>query len=76
MKIKYDRQVDVLRITLKEAMITESDEETPGMILDFDQNGNVVGIEILQASQHIDNPEAIEYSISPSVLASSKHVPD
>jgi len=72
MKIKYDRQVDVLRITLKEAIITESDEETPGMILDFDENGNVVGIEILQASQHIDNPEGIEYSISPSVLALSK----
>ncbi|MBP0030903.1 DUF2283 domain-containing protein [Roseofilum sp. Guam] len=68
MKVKYDRQVDVLRITLKEVVIAESDEETPGIILDFDEQGNVVGIEILQASQHIDNPEGIEYSISPSVL--------
>jgi len=46
MKIKYDRQVDILRITLKEAIITESDEETPGMILDFDENGNVVGCHV------------------------------
>ncbi|MDJ1184102.1 DUF2283 domain-containing protein [Roseofilum casamattae] len=62
MKVKCDRQVDVLRITFKEAAIAESDEETAGIILDFDSHGNVVGIEILQASQHIDNPEGIEYS--------------
>jgi len=51
MKIKYDPEVDVLRITLKDVDIEESDEETPGIILDLDINQNIVGIEILQASQ-------------------------
>ncbi|WP_017306978.1 DUF2283 domain-containing protein [Spirulina subsalsa] len=64
MKIKYDPEVDVLRITLKDVDIEESDEETPGIILDLDSNQNVVGIEILQASQRIDNPQAIEYMIA------------
>ncbi|MEA5418715.1 DUF2283 domain-containing protein [Spirulina sp. CCNP1310] len=65
MKIKYDPEVDVLRITLKDVDIEESDEETPGIILDLDAHQNIVGIEILQASQRIDNPQAIEYVITP-----------
>lgn len=50
-KIKYDPEVDVLRITLKDVEIEESDEETPGIILDLDVHQNIVGIEILKASQ-------------------------
>ncbi|UZQ55802.1 DUF2283 domain-containing protein [Trichothermofontia sichuanensis B231] len=70
MKIKYDPEVDVIRITLKDAEIEESDEETPGIILDFDANRNVVGIEILQASKRIDNPQAIEYMIAQTTFSS------
>ncbi|MCU0565750.1 MAG: DUF2283 domain-containing protein [Oculatellaceae cyanobacterium Prado106] len=69
MKIKYDPKVDVIRITLKDVAIEESDEETPGIILDFDSSNNVVGIEILQASKRIDDPQAIEYRISQSVIS-------
>ncbi|WP_072621113.1 DUF2283 domain-containing protein [Spirulina major] len=68
MKIKYDSEVDVLRITLKDVDIEESDEETPGIILDLDSSQNVVGIEILQASKRIDNPQAIEYMIAPKTI--------
>jgi uncharacterized protein YuzE len=55
---------------LKEgATIEESDEETPGIILDFDVDRNVTSIEILQASKRMDNPQAIEYIISQGSLA-------
>ena len=64
MKIKYDSDVDIIRITLKDAEIEDSDEEIPGIILDFDSSQNVIGIEILQASQRIDNPQAIEYMVA------------
>ena len=70
MKIKYDPEVDILRITLKDVDIEESEEETSGIILDLDINGHVVGIEILQASKRIDNPQAIEYMITQSVVPS------
>lgn len=70
MKIKYDPEVDVIRITLKDGEVEESDEETTGIILDFDSNRNVVGIEILEASKRIDNPQAIEYMIAQSMIAS------
>ena len=68
MKIKYDPEVDVLCITLKDVDIEESGEENPGIILDYDRKGQVIGIEILQASKRIDNPQAIEYQILPTSM--------
>jgi uncharacterized protein YuzE len=49
-KLKYDPQVDVLRIRFKNTPIEESDEVEPGVILDYDEVGNVVGIELLDVS--------------------------
>ena len=42
MKIIYDPEVDVLRIIFSNSSIEESDEQKPGIILDFDKGGNVV----------------------------------
>ena len=64
MKISYDPEVDILRILLTGRQIEESDETQPGLILDYDVDGNIVGIEMLQASQRVDNPRALEYAIS------------
>ncbi|WP_019989648.1 DUF2283 domain-containing protein [Rudanella lutea] len=64
MKVKYDREVDILYIRLTESQIEESDEKTPGLILDYDQDGAVVGIEILNASQRISKPNSIELAIA------------
>jgi len=64
MKITYDPEVDVMRIIFSSAPIEESDEEKPGVILDFDKNGNVVGMEILDASKRMENPRTVEYAIA------------
>ena len=64
MKINYDPDVDVLRIIFSNAPVEESDEEKPGIILDFDKSGNVVGIEILNASQRMENPRTVEYAVA------------
>ena len=64
MKLTYDPEVDVLRILLSDAPIEESDEDKPGVILDYDKDGNVVGLEILQASKRIANPRSVEYAVT------------
>ncbi len=64
MKVKYDPEVDVLSILLSEAPVEESDESKPGVILDYDKNGNVVGLEILDASKRMGNPMSVEYAIA------------
>jgi uncharacterized protein YuzE len=62
MKVTYDPEVDVLRILLSTAPIEESDEDKPGLILDYDKDGNIVGLEILDASERVSNPRSIEYA--------------
>ena len=42
MKVKYDQEVDVLTIQLSGAPVEESDEDKPGVILDYDKDGNIV----------------------------------
>ena len=54
MKLSYDSENDVLRLRWSDAAIDESDEEEPGVIFDYDSNGDVVGVEVLNASQRIE----------------------
>jgi len=64
MKITYDPEVDVIRIIFSSAPIEESDEEKPGVVLDFDKDSNVVSIEILDASRRMENPRTVEYAVA------------
>ena len=64
MKILYDAEVDVLRIVFNDLPVEESDEEKPGLILDYDKSGNIVGVEILDASKRVENPRALEYAVA------------
>lgn len=61
MKVTYDAATDTLRVVLKETPISESDEEKPGVIIDFDDGGDVVGFEILDASLRVGNPRKVEF---------------
>ena len=53
MKIEYSKEDDALYITLKDADVADTDELTED-IIDYDKGGNIVGIEVLDASQHVD----------------------
>lgn len=64
MKVTYDAEVDILRILLSDNAIEESDEDKPGVILDYDKDGNVVGLEILDASKRMGNPRSVEYAVT------------
>ena len=50
MRLKVDKKNDALYFRLDESSIVESEEVQPGVILDFDTDGKVVGIEILNLS--------------------------
>ena len=64
MKIVYDPETDTLRGVFSGAPIEESDEDKPGVILDYDRQGNVVALEILDASKRMENPRSVEYAIA------------
>jgi uncharacterized protein YuzE len=63
MKVVYDPEVDILTITLSNEVIEESNEDKPGVILDYDAIGNLVGLEILDASKRVNNPRELEHVI-------------
>jgi uncharacterized protein YuzE len=53
MKVRYDEEADALYIQLRKGEYYESDEIKEGFILDYDADGNIVGIEILEASSNL-----------------------
>lgn len=65
MKIIYDRKTDTLTITYADTPVAESDEDKPGVILDYDASGNLVSLEILDASRRVTVPNRIEYQVAP-----------
>ncbi|HET7080772.1 MAG TPA: DUF2283 domain-containing protein [Chloroflexia bacterium] len=64
MKITYDQQADTLTVIFADKPVAESDEDKPGVILDYDSAGNLVSLEILDASRRVTAPTSIEYQIA------------
>jgi len=66
MKVVYDRETDTLTVILADTPVAESDEDKPGVILDYDACGNLVSLEILDASRRVTLPTSIEYQVAPA----------
>ncbi len=64
MKVIYDPETDTLTVIFAEVPVTESDEDKPGVILDYDAAGNLVSLEILDASRRVMMPTRIEYQVA------------
>lgn len=64
MHVIYDTKTDILTIILSEASVVESDEDKPGIILDYDATGNVVSLEILDASSRVNQPTQMIYELA------------
>ncbi len=62
MKIVYDQNSDVLDIWFSNSLVAKN-EGKPGIIMDYDDLGNLVHIMIIDASKMITNPKAIDYAI-------------
>jgi uncharacterized protein YuzE len=64
MKLSYDEETDILSVVLKEGVpVSESDEDKPGLILDYDKEGDLVSLEILDASQRVTETRKIEFEM-------------
>jgi len=62
MKVTYDPKTDTLSVIFKEeSIVAESDEDKPGVILDYDSQGNLISLEILDASTRVSETRKIEF---------------
>ena len=66
MKVTFDQETDTLTVIFSEASVAESNEDKPGVILDYDASGNLVSLEILDASHRVMLPSRIEYQVAPA----------
>jgi uncharacterized protein YuzE len=65
MKVAYDRRTDTLSVILKDdTSVAESDEEKPGVILDYDIDRNLVSLEILDASRRVTDARRVEFQLT------------
>ena len=64
MLIRYNREVDVVYIQFSEKKVAESDEDKPGIIFDYDMDDNIVGIEVLEASKKMEQPNSLIYEVA------------
>ena len=53
MRLKVDRESDALYLRLDESKIVDSEEVSPGVVLDFNDLDEVVGVEILRLSKRV-----------------------
>jgi uncharacterized protein YuzE len=56
MRIEFDQAADALYVQLTEGEVEKTEEIKPGMILDYDASGNVLGVEILYVSKRVELP--------------------
>lgn len=62
MKVTYDTRTDTLTFLPRDgALVAESDEDKPGVILDYDTEGNLVSVEILDASIRVSEAQKVEF---------------
>ncbi|OGB95403.1 MAG: hypothetical protein A2Z31_03265 [candidate division NC10 bacterium RBG_16_65_8] len=65
MKVTYDPRTDTLSPGLKDhATVVESDEDKSGVILDYDDVGDLVSLEILDASRRVTETKRLEFQLA------------
>jgi uncharacterized protein YuzE len=52
-RVHFDEQADALYVRLADSSIVESEELRPGLIVDLDERGEVMGLEILDVAQRV-----------------------
>jgi uncharacterized protein YuzE len=65
MKVAYDPRTDTLSVILRDdARVASTDEDKPGVILDYDADGNLISLEILDASRRVTDARRVEFQLT------------
>jgi uncharacterized protein YuzE len=65
MKVRYDPRTDTLSVVLKDnTPVHESDEDKPGVILDYGKECNLISFEILDASKRVTDTRKVDFQLA------------
>jgi uncharacterized protein YuzE len=68
MQITYDPDRDILQIAFNSREVGETAQISPNLILDYDDDGQVVGMELRQASQRVERPMSVTFTVGQADL--------
>lgn len=68
MKIEYDKEVDALYIRIQEKHVSRTQEVSDGVNLDFDEQGRLIGLEVLGASERYSLSDIFNLSTENLIL--------
>lgn len=68
MKVVFDPDTNILQIALKGGAIAETAQISPNLILDYDEDGQLVGLELRNASETVQDPYAVDYAVGKANL--------
>ncbi len=68
MKVIYDRETDTLSLILAEGPVADSDEVREGLIIDYDREGHIVSVEVLDASEHVAEPASVAFEVKQAAV--------
>ena len=68
MRIEYDREVDALYIRIQEKEVAQSKEVSDDVVLDLDEQGRIIGLEVLDATQHYSLSDIFNLSTENLIL--------
>jgi len=63
MKIEYSKEADALYVYFKEAFVSKSKEIEDGVVIDFDEKNQLIGIEVLDVSQRFSLSDIVNVNI-------------
>jgi uncharacterized protein YuzE len=63
MKIEYSKEADALYVYFKEEFVAKSIEIEDGVVIDFDEKGQLIGIEVLDVSQRFSLADIVNINI-------------
>lgn len=64
MNVVYDPKTDILTVVFRDVLVAESDEDKPGVVLDYDSEGHLVGLELLDASKQVPDCASIQFRVA------------
>jgi len=71
MKIEYDQEVDALYIRVQEKYVAKTQEISEGVNLDFDEEGKLIGLELLDATERYPRKDIFNLSTENLMLETS-----
>lgn len=63
MKIEYSKEADAIYVYFKEEYVARSKEIEDGVVIDFDEKGQLIGIEVLDVSQRFKLSDIVNVNI-------------